>query len=427
MKPLALTNLNPASIDARELVNREDDARWLRDNLGIYLGSEDPRLGGAFCILGEKGIGKSILTRKVLDELELVHAATTVFVTVDCRPLRNQRDVYRKLVDELVHQLAYRSSVSDPIKAELRAFGELARFDEVTLQNAHERLVQHKIGLDVSGARTFLKWLEVEFNISLSRNKKTIESLQGKLVFDGPRLQDGLIQLIDDLHEHAKLRVVVFLDNLEELDHEAMRDEARRERMRGEIESLLNLAEGPLGLVLNMRTYYASVLPRRISKRRTLERLGVPELHAILDKRLEKERQDKREAVAADRAVQSSIAKLAKLARTPLAFLTWTEYVLEEGLYDQEDVAKALTGWFANHYSIVARHIPKVAALFEDAQSTVELEAVRDACAKQDAIVRQLLDHQVLLPVNYWDPRDFFLDPELGFLIGRPDLLEASR
>jgi hypothetical protein len=124
--------------------------------------------------------------------------------------------------------------------------------------------------------------------------------------------------------------------------------------------------------------------------------------------------------------LRRTIAELTKLARTPLAFLTWAEYLLEEGLWQQTDLAKALLERLATHYSTIARHIPKVAALFADADSLVELDAVRQACDGNDPLVRQLLDHQVLLPVNYWDPREFFLDPELGFLIGRADLVHTS-
>src|SRR5690606_29416819 len=109
------------------------------------------------------------------------------------------------------------------------------------------------------------------------------------ITIDGPRLREALVRLLADIHTHARLRVVLYLDNIEELDHEAMRDEVTRERVRGEIEALLELSEAPLGLVLNMRTYYASVLDRRISRRRTLGRLSEAEHLEIFERRVARE------------------------------------------------------------------------------------------------------------------------------------------
>jgi hypothetical protein len=422
---LVLSNLNPARIDPRELVNRERDVEWLRDNLTAYLGAEDPCLGGAICILGEKGIGKSILAHAVIDELRQIHTATTLFISVDCRPLRNQRDVYREAATVLVDELTRRSDIAEPLRAAARAFDNLTRFDEVKLGHAHELLLQHRVGLNLGGGSSLFKWLEAKLDIVISRSKKIIESLQGTVVVDGPRLREAFVQLLADVERHAKLRVVLHLDNMEELDHEAMRDPVARERVRGEIEALLHLAEGPMGLVLTMRTYYSSVLTRRISKRRALGRLNPDELERIFVRRVERETSTVQAELDVPE-VRRAITELAKLARTPLAFLTWAEYLLEEGLWEQTDLANALLERLATHYSTIARHIPKVAALFPDADSLVELDAVRQACDGNDPLVRQLLDHQVLLPVNYWDPREFFLDPELGFLIGRADLVHTA-
>ena len=418
MDRLFLNHLNPAAVDPETLVNRDDDAQWLHDGLLAYLRSDDPGLGGAFCILGEKGIGKSILTRKVLADLQQIHAATTVFVTVDCRPLRSQRDVYREVASKLVDELTIRQDVSEPLRAAARAFDDLTRFDEASLKYVHEHLIQHQVGLDLGGSTSFFKWLEAKLGVVISLTKKVIDTLQGSITIDGPRLREALVRLLADIHTHARLRVVLYLDNIEELDHEAMRDEVTRERVRGEIEALLELSEAPLGLVLNMRTYYASVLDRRISRRRTLGRLSEAEHLEIFERRVARESPVIRARVR-EQAIAASMQTLAALARTPLAFLSWAEFMLEEGLCDQPDAGAALQRRLGTHYATVSRQIPKVVALFASIEDTVEIEAVRAACDQHDSVVRQLLDHQVLLPVNYWDPREFLLDPELGFLVGR--------
>jgi Cdc6-like AAA superfamily ATPase len=417
---LFLTNLNPASVDPEEIVDRDGDAQWLHDGMTAWLGSRDPRPGGAFCILGDKGIGKSILTRRVIAQLREVHAATTLFVTVDCRPARSQRDIFQRAASQLLEELKGRRDVAEPLKAAVQAFAALTRFDEVTLRKAHEHLIQFKVGLDLGGSTSLFKWLDTTFGISLTRSKKLIESLEGSISVNAALLHEAFVQLIEDIHRSAKLRVVLYLDNLEELRHETIaRPISVREEVRGEVEALLDLSEAPLGLIINMRTYYSSVLTRRISKRRTLGPLTRAEHLNILTRRIQRERSEVKKRVEQDPGIQASLQQLASMAHTPLAFLAWAEFVLEEGLYANSDMREALRGRLRNHYPDLVADIPKIAALFADNQATVNVEAVRDACGQSELILRKLLDQQVLLPDNYWDPSEFHLDPELGFLIGR--------
>lgn len=420
MERLFLTNLNPASVDPEEIVDRDGDAQWLHDGMTAWLGSRDPRPGGAFCILGDKGIGKSILTRRVIDQLREIHLATTLFVTVDCRPARSQRDIFQRAASQLLEELEGRQDVTQALMAAVRAFAALTRFDEVTLRKAHEHLIQFKVGLDLGGATSLFKWLDTTLGISLTRSKKLIESLEGSITVNASLLHEAFVQLVEDIHRTAKLRVVLYLDNLEELRHEMIaRPASVREEVRGEVEALLDLSEAPLGLIINMRTYYSSVLTRRISKRRTLGPLTAEEHLNILSRRIQRERSEIKKRVEEDPRIQAALRQLADMARTPLAFLAWAEYVLEEGLYINSDMSAALEGRLRNHYPDLVSVIPKVAALFADNQATVGFEAVRDACGQSELILKKLLDQQVLLPDNYWDPSEYYLDPELHFLIGR--------
>lgn len=56
-------------------------------------------------VLGAKGVGKSIVTRKALETLRRQHGYITVFVTVDCRRQLSQRRVLRQLADALHQEL----------------------------------------------------------------------------------------------------------------------------------------------------------------------------------------------------------------------------------------------------------------------------------------------------------------------------------
>ncbi len=210
--------------------------------------------------------------------------------------------------------------------------------------------------------------------------------------------------------------MVLVLDNVEELRHEVItRPAVGREEVRADVEALVHLAEGPLALVLNMRTYYSSVLTRRVSMRNTLRPLRAAEHVEIFERRIARERGEIQARLRDDPNITATVSRLAELAPTPLAFLTWTEDVLVNGRYGEADMRAALRHRLQSHYADLSTVVPKVAALFESAQATVELAEVRAACGDSDLLVRKLLDQQVLLPNNYWDPTEFYLDPEWTF------------
>ncbi|EDM76091.1 hypothetical protein PPSIR1_41454 [Plesiocystis pacifica SIR-1] len=412
-----MTNLNPASLRPDEHVNRDREAQWLKSGLTAFLRAQSPLSGDAFCVLGDKGMGKSLLTRKVFDDLRRTHAATVLLLEVDCRPLRNQRHVYREIGRRLVDELGYRTSVPSALKAAARSFGQLARFETLSLSEAHEQLIGNKIELGLeSGEMRLFGWLRTRLNIGLERSSQVIRSLQGKVQVDGPQLQEALFALLHDIVTQTELRVVVHLDNLEELNHEAMLDESTRELVRADVEALLHLSEAPMALVLTMRTYYSSVLTRRIQRRQTLRPLGVEDHLEIFRRRAAMEPTDIQRALE-DPSLDAGLSRLAAEARTPLAFLEWTRYLLEEGRLDEEEPLEVLRARLDSHYAQIAPFIPKVASLFDSLEEVVPFEAIHRACDGRDVTVRQLQELQVILPRNYWDPQDFLLDPQLGFLL----------
>lgn len=418
VEPLFLSNLNPASVDPRELVNRDADASWLENGLHAWMRSPDRSLGAAFCVLGDKGIGKSILTRQVIDQLRQVHSATTVFLTIDCRPLRTQRDVFREAGSQLVGELALRQNVPQALLADARSFDALTRFDTVSLRQAHELLTQHKLSFDLGSSQSLARWLDTKLGISMLRSKQSIEQQEGVITVDADRVREGFVKLLYDITRHSELRVVLYLDNVEELAHEALLDDDHRERVRADVEALLHLAEAPLALVLNMRSYYSSVLTRRINARQTLGPLSADEQRAIFERRLQREDVREQAAVRERPEIGVALDRLVALAQTPLAFLTWVGFLLSRGLYGEADLVKTLRDHFLrSHYSTVAAEVPVVAALFDRPDARVERERILKACKSSETLFLELVEQQVLLPHNYWDPREFCLDPELGFLI----------
>ena len=169
-----------------------------------------------------------------------------------------------------------------------------------------------------------------------------------------------------------------------------------------------------------MRTYYSSVLERRTPDGERVEAMETRDLRAIFDTRLEGEpASDAKTRARETPEVGDVVHRLAELARTPLAFLEWTQYVLSRGLYGEGDIVAVLGRRLRSRDAAIADAVPAVARLFARPGARVSVQQILAACGDNESLFRNLVESQVILPHNYWDPREYYLDPGLDFLIPR--------
>jgi len=411
-----LNYLNPASVSPEDMVNRETEERWLRRGLESYLKSPDKGHGRAFCIIGEKGVGKSILTRKVIAELSEIYSATTLFLIVDCRRFRDQRGVYGEVARQAVSQLAFRQDVDKSLVANARILETIAGFDDVERRELHEHLAQHQMATNLEGGR-LLAFLGANFGVSLNLSRKSRESLEGKIRFGGHRLREAVVDFFDDVRQHAGIDVILYLDNIDELDHDAIRSEDERLRVRKETDGLLGLAHAPIGLILNMRTYFASILTREVDNPRVLSRMSVEDHMALVERRLARETEDVQSQLGTE-TVRQGLRRLAELAPTPLALLEWFRYLCERELHERDDFTSELRGMLADYFaSLPINVLERVIEAFDGPDAPVARARLLAACNENEAVLNQLLLQQVVLPQDFWHPNEFTLAPELHFML----------
>ncbi len=413
-----LTYLDPASVDPTDLVDREPVVEWLRASLDSFLRAPDKSRGRAVAILGDRGIGKSIVMQKVVDELREVHAATTLFIVVDCRGVGEQRRVYHEIARQAVDQLGMRANVDAAMLDTARLLETIAKFDDVERRVLAEHVAHYDAALQLSGTRNLLRLLGVGYDIKLGRSKKIREALDGAVRFDGTRLRDAVRALFDDLRAHAGLDAIIVLDNLDELRHEAIVDDELRTWLHGEIDGLLHLARAPIGFVVTARTYFAGSLSRQIDGNKVVRRLDDREHVAIVRRRLARETEQVQAAFVGE-ACDGCVERLARLAHTPLALLSWFRYLAENELHAAEDPGRELEGFLLDRFANVSIEVIKaVAAVFgEDPYQGVPQARLLAVCGNHQSVFKQLLRSQIVLPVDFWDPYEFTLAPELHFLV----------
>jgi hypothetical protein len=424
--PLFLTKLRPSHADPNLLVDREREVRWLEQRIAAYLLDRSPDKGGVITVLGAKGVGKSIVTRHVLDRLRRLYGQTTVFVSVDCRRQLSQRRVLRQLADALHQQLARMldeevAGITQELVDTAAVVKTLAGYTRATLSTLHENLAVFKNASNLRIGGRLLDFLSTEFNIAISREKRARQAIEGEIQLDDISLREALIRLFHDLRaQHEQLDAVVYLDNIDELDHDACYDDDKREAIRAQTLGLLDLCRAPIGLVLNMRTYYASTLLREVDDILKLDSLAPEHLRQMLEHRLAEEHEDNRRALQVEHWVET-IEELSHTASTPLVFLRWLKYLTEWGEARRGPVGERLEGYAGNYLANISTDVlRRVAAIFDPPTKTVSRSELLAACDQRDAVLAQLIHAQAVLPRDFWEPNEFTLDPELHYLLARP-------
>ena len=216
----------------------------------------------------------------------------------------------------------------------------------------------------------------------------------------------------------ASFQIVLHLDNIDELRHEYKSEQVLRE-VRQDVEVVLELKDAPVGLVIGMRTYYGGVLSRDISRRRNLKKLPNETLQQLLTTRLKEERAEVQNFITQE-TTKKALNLLFDATYTPLSLLTWFQFLIEEDedFLTTENLAEGLDEFLDSHYSTIPKStLFKVADCFTSTTDRKDREDILNACGSNEAILAQLQDRQAILPVDFWHPHQFTLDPELHFLL----------
>jgi hypothetical protein len=412
---------NAMETDPGLFVNRSAECEWLSQSIQAWLARpKDATVKQSWCVHGSKGSGKTIFARKVLGDVQSSapqHLKTTLVLDVDCRRLNSSRAVYKEVAMRLVRELGRlkdsRVKVPEELVGLCQAFLALTRLEgNVEAQVAHENLVRFQAAL--GGKTSMLRnVLEGSFGLTFESTQKKTQSLKGSLRFDDAGLCSALKAYFCDLRD-AGFRVLLFLDNVDELQHEYRTDELR-EKTKEQAEWVLELADAPIATLVCMRSYFSGIA--RTIPKRALPPLAGNHLVGILEKRIKLESKEIQKQFEGESGVRAGMHWLADRAPTPLAYLQWFQNLAERDAWDAEARKKAVREVIRSEYANVAYElIERVVSLFTVADSEVDREKLFVACEKNDADFALIQDRQVILPNDFWSPSRFTLDPLLYIL-----------
>lgn len=421
---LFLSQFQPDRLEPRDAVNRDQERERLVGMFSAFFGDaranpSDTQSRQQATVIGGKGLGKSLLGRCVMQDLRTKFSDSTLFIEVDCRVANTSREVLQHFSQSLLRNIAD----DDDAEAGGKAKGPSARLQAAQLFNtlvhstsAKRRQLQSRI-LGFSAAANFgigrlVKAVETSFQIGVSAKREIVESLEIEVVVDDVQLFALAQALLDDLR-HAGTQVFLFLDNLDELRHRyGSKDE--RTDVESLVSQVLSLTDGPVASLLCMRSYFnGGSFTRARTMPLELGRLLPDEHWDILQKHLVRERADVRSAFEAPSA-QERLHLLASHAPTPLALLQWVNALMAtDGIEGDLEVAKST--YRRIHGGVYQAQLSQLFSLFESAGLDAELpqEEILAAIGGNEKAFRAFTQKEVLLPVDFWAPSHYTLDPTI--------------
>ncbi len=410
------TRLDSRSTDPRLFINRSHDVDTLAEQLDAHLSVDDPSTSMAIRITGEKGSGKTIFLRHVIQKVQAAYP-TALYVNVDCRMSGTSRRVLQRIADATVAELDRLLKAGTGMRPALvdaaRAVSALATFDDVELKKAHEHIIQFKAAAGLSVDAALLGQLKSQLGVSFERSDRQISQLTGSIRIDERKLGSLLNALFHDIRREG-INIVLIVDNLDEMRPDyrlpAQRDTAREEAMW-----VLELRQSPVLMIACMRTYFADVA-RDIGKKWHLDALPSNVLLAIAERRA-KEEPSNVQTWFGSNEVNSLAHMLAGVAPTPLAYLDWLEFFCREKAFDKQRRAKAIQRFVEAEQTGLVFSVLEQLGREMDTNHELDRDELLRACGGRESEIVAIIDAYAVLPNNLWNPTRYRLDPALFLLL----------
>src|SRR5262249_9175357 len=136
-----------------------------------------------------------------------------------------------------------------------------------------------------------------------------------------------------------------------------------RKNAQATVKRVLTLADAPIAMLLCMRTYFQSILPRAVGVPRQLGRLTREQLLAVVEHRIGLDTDAVQRALRAP-AARTTIDAPANRAETPLALITWIRWVAESRQGFSDPIEAHAARWRGSRYADFAKAIEATLKLF---------------------------------------------------------------
>lgn len=404
--------------DVNLFVDREALIAHLQQCLSSLM---DPDVSGesSLFVVGSRGVGKSILTRKALHEV--IRQRGPLYVAIDCAKLAHGpesmlRELARCLAREVIENVSEK-------QAALRTAAELLlRLASKTQVKVKEvRTWSSELKLSFSTKSKFTDALQFDFGMT----RLTGRSRQVEESFERAIDADYLKHLIEDFVADcatAGERVVLFIDNL---------DQVRAPEKADEITKVTDLARYLVGLgrCLMIATLRSEFIGQDLLKLQA-QRIDVPgmqpsELQIVARRRMGLATPAKQGALT-QASFPSLFERLSTWTQNPWGFLTWLSlFDTTPQPYDAarpDSLIEVLLHRARTQYSAIPEdELRRVAAAYRDRPNEDATQSQLAGEGVDAGLLERAQHHGLLHPDWLLDPQRYSLAPFLHFLsISKP-------
>jgi Cdc6-like AAA superfamily ATPase len=391
--------MRPEGLEPELFADREEDREDLKRMIATAIrtkGIEGIRLLGT----GDRGVGKSILFRKVLKELH--QEKEFIYVAIDGRECRDEVDMLKKLCKTICGALREKFRDDDRVLAEAAYIEDVVEKSKITKKNAISILngIKVKSGVEI-GIITVLKT-----KLGITGEIAEREEVSDEYEFDvnATFLLDLLNSVIETVAE--KQKILIFIDNLDQIyDKERISEFLR----------LLLAMKKPV-VVTTVRTEALSNELRRDFRRIVpVKELDEDALIRILEKRLEVCDEEDRESINEEQLFKVADA-LKTLTGNPLAFLTWIEFLCNSTELNIETAVEDLRRYADTHfYDFRPEELEKISRFFLKQGNTYKEKKEILEGGFSEGLFDRLYERGVLVASDIYNPRHYKLAPEFAF------------
>lgn len=359
--------------------------------------------GIRFLGTGERGVGKSILFRKVLRELH--QEGDFILVEIDGRECRDELELLKNLCRTMCGALRDRfRDDGSRLFAEAAYIEDIVEKSKITRRNALSIMKGTKIESGIEIGTGLVPFLKAKLGITDESAKSEEVSDEYEFDINVPFLRDLLNSVIKNIGVEQKF--LFFIDNLDQV--------YEKDTISNFLKSLLAIKK-PI-VVITVRTEALSNELRRDFRRIVpVEELDEEGLIEVIRKRLEV--CDEEDITDIDEARLFEVADILKtLTGNPLAFLTWIEFLCNNTELNPETAIEDLKRYTDTHFSdFLPGELEKIIKFF--------LKQDNDYKGKEDILkggfskgfCERLRERGVLIPNDIYKPRYYKIAPEFVF------------
>jgi hypothetical protein len=399
--------------DIALIANRSDERADLYATLESFLAHDGP--GEARVLVrGDRGIGKSILTRAVLEEVVAKYGPLRVVVDGG-KAQRGQEAFLRRLCTDLANEVV-ENATDDELRKAAEVLRRLARATKVARKEVRQWSTSLNLGATLKSK--LLNAVQFEFGLARASGKSAMVEEGYERAIDTTFLGELLQGLLSDCFA-AKQFVVVFADNLDQVGYGELDEDVKH---------VSDLARQLFGLehaviVANLRTEFVSTDLRKLySIEKRIGGLTSQGLLEIAQKRMGLAAEDRRNALHAS-GFDDFAKALSEYTDNAWAYLSWLSFLdytpIDFPATDVEALHRALLGFAANRFCGVAtQEIEQLCAPYSGKMHDLLTAAELGASGIGDDLLSRAIRYGALIPDLLLAPNRYALCPALHFYRG---------